>query len=252
MGDGVTVAKTSRLGEGDEDVIIEHFVCMLGHHELTGGLEFTIFLDDVVHTVVTSLSTISRTQRRAAFGSIFLINNIAHLRTHLLINPKNDVDNLLSGPTREIINSNFRTAKAGYFDSNFSPLVQALAEDKDKGKSATKEKFTRFFDLLDEIVERHSFAKVLPEEEDLRETIADEVNKLVVPVFQRFTQRNTGKDFSKSKPHDELFDPCCIIANIMAAPPRSTEMSVPHVDRLIKYVLMGLLPCRYQDVRARA
>jgi len=180
MGDGVTVSRTSRLGEGDEDVIIEHFVY------------------DVVSTTVTSLSTLSRTQRRPAFGSIFLINNMSHLRTHLLTTPKKDVDNLLSGPTREVINSNFRTAKAGYFDSNFSPLMQAIAEDKDKGKSATKEKFTRFFDILDEIVERHSFAKVLPEEEDIRETIADEVNKLVVPVFQRFTQRNTGKDFSKN------------------------------------------------------
>jgi exocyst complex protein 7 len=121
------------------------------------------------------------------------------LRTHLLTNPTNDINGLLSGPTREIINSNFRTAKAAYFDSNLSPLMQVLSEDKDKSKSATKEKFTRFFDLLDEIAERHSFAKVLPEEDDVRETIAEEVIKLVVPVFQRFTQRNTGKDFSKSE-----------------------------------------------------
>jgi exocyst complex protein 7 len=154
--------------------------------------------DDVVNTVVTSLLTLSRTQRRPAFGSIFLINNISYLRTHLLTNPKNNVESLLSTPTREIINSNFRTAKAGYFDSNLSPLMQALAEDKDKGKAATKEKFTRFFDLLDEVAERHTFARVLPDDNEVRDTIAEEVVKLVVPVFQRFTQRSTGKDFSKS------------------------------------------------------
>lgn len=180
MGDGVSVNKGSRLGDGDENVIVEHFIY------------------DVVNTVVKSLVALTRAQRRPALGSIFLINNISYLRTHLLINPKNDVDSLLSGPTRDIVNSNFRTAKAAYFDSNLSPLMQVLAEDKDKGKSATKEKFTRFFDLLDEIAEVHTVAKVLPEEEDVRETICEEVVKLVTPVFQRFSQRNTAKDFSKN------------------------------------------------------
>lgn len=160
---------------------------------------FTSGLDDVVNTVVTSCLTLSRTQRRPAFGGVFLINNISYLRTNLLTNPQTDISSLLSSPTREVINSNFRTAKAGYFDSNLSPLMQALAEDKDKGKAATKEKFTRFFDLLDEIAERHRFAKVLAEDEEVRDTVTEEVVKLVVPVFQRFTQRNTGKDFSKSE-----------------------------------------------------
>jgi exocyst complex protein 7 len=196
MGEGVSVTKSSRLGEGDEDIIIEHFICKF---ILPRSLyHLTSLSDDVVNTVVTSLSTLSRTQRRPAFGSIFLINNISYLRTHLLVNAKVEVSTLLSGPTREIISSNFRTGKAGYLDSNLTPLMQTISEDKDKGKSATKEKFTRFFDLLDEIIERHSFAKVLPDEKDTRDTLMEEVVKLVVPAFQRFTQRNTGKDFSKS------------------------------------------------------
>lgn len=27
MGEGITVPKTARLGEGDEDLILEHFLC---------------------------------------------------------------------------------------------------------------------------------------------------------------------------------------------------------------------------------
>ena len=104
-----------------------------------------------------------------------------------------------------MINSNFRTAKAGYFDSNFSPLVQALADEKDKSgsgaKAAAKEKFTRFFDLLEETKERHQLARVLDDDEEQRRSLEDEVVKLVVPSLQRFTQKMREKEFSKSKCH---------------------------------------------------
>ncbi|KAG5221478.1 exocyst complex component exo [Salix suchowensis] len=111
------------------------------------------------------------------------------------------LSDLLSKPTLEAINSNFRTAKAAYFDSNFSPLMQALTDDpKEKGgKAVTKEKFTRFFDLLEEVVERHKLGKALEDDEEGRETLADEVVKLVVPSLQRFTSKHREKEFSKSK-----------------------------------------------------
>ncbi|KAJ2991883.1 hypothetical protein NUW54_g8074 [Trametes sanguinea] len=82
--------------------------------------------------------------------------------------------------------------------SNFSPLLQTLIDEKDKGKSAVKEKFTRFFDLLDEVTERHSIARVLQDDPEGRATVADEAVKLVVPSLQRFIQRNLGKEFSKN------------------------------------------------------
>ena len=78
------------------------------------------------------------------------------------------------------------------------PLVQE-DKDKSKSKSATKEKFTHFFDLLEEVAERHRMAHVLQDDKDGRETVSEEVVKLVVPSLQRFTQRNTGKEFSKSE-----------------------------------------------------
>ncbi|EIN08701.1 hypothetical protein PUNSTDRAFT_120310 [Punctularia strigosozonata HHB-11173 SS5] len=183
MGEGVQVGKNA-TGPGDVDqrTIIEHYIY------------------DVVNTTITSLTTISRSQRRPAFGTMFLLNNVTYLRTRLLDNPRTDISSLLSKPARDALNSAARTAKAAYFDSNFSPLMQALADDpKDKGRSAAKEKATRFFDLLEEVSERHRVAKVLDgdDQADERETLAEEVAKLVVPSLNRFTQKNRDT-FSKN------------------------------------------------------
>ncbi|KAF9490346.1 exocyst complex component, exo70 subunit [Pleurotus eryngii] len=185
MGEGVlpTAAKASKLGEGDESLFLEHFVY------------------DVIITTVNSLTTLSRAQRRPSMGSILLLNNISYLRQRIILEPRNEgLSDLLSKPTLEAINSNFRTAKAAYFDSNFSPLMQALTDDpKEKGgKAVTKEKFTRFFDLLEEVVERHKLGKALEDDEEGRETLADEVVKLVVPSLQRFTSKHREKEFSKN------------------------------------------------------
>ena len=153
--------------------------------------------DDVVTTAISTLNTISRA-KRPAFGSIFLLNNISYLRQNLL-DPSNDaVLSLISPTTSDALNSAFRTAKASYFDSNFSPLMQTISDDlKEKSnKSVAKEKFTRFFDMLDEVVERHRLAKVL--EDDPRD-VEDEMIMLVVPSLRMFTQKQMDKEFSKSE-----------------------------------------------------
>lgn len=168
-------------------------------HIPTSNSTLTLNVVDVVNTVIGSLLTLSRTNKRPAFGSIFLLNNVSYLRTKLLTHPRSNIPALLSKPTTDALTSAFRTAKAGYFDSNFSPLMQTLLEDKDKSKSATKEKFTRFFDALEEVAERHRLARVLQDDRESRETIKEEAVKLVVPSLQRFTQRTAGKEFSKSK-----------------------------------------------------
>lgn len=73
--------------------------------------------------------------------------------------------------------------------------MQVLADEtKEKStllkSSATKEKLTRFFDLLEEVMERHKFAKVMEDDEDGRELIGEEVVKLVIPSLQRFSQKH--------------------------------------------------------------
>jgi exocyst complex protein 7 len=158
----------------------------------------------VVKTVITSLATLSKSQKRPAFGSIFLLNNASYLRMRILLEPRNpNLPKILSRQTQDILNSNFRTAKADYFNANFMPLLQTLADDPSAkssgGKAATKEKFTKFFDLLDEVAERHRMARVLEEDEEGRDTVVEEVVKLVVPSLQRFTQKNREKEFSKSE-----------------------------------------------------
>ena len=200
MGEGIQVGKGVKTEEADHSSIIEHFIRESSPFSAS-IIELKRVVDDVVITAINSLVTLSRTSRRPAFGSIFLLNNISYLRLHLLLQPSDDnLPNLIPKSTEEALNSNFRTAKAGYFDSNFSPLMQAISEDpRDKSnRSAAKEKFTRFFDLLDEVIERHKLVTVLEDDAEGRNAMRDEVVMVVVPSFQKFTQKQKDKEFSKS------------------------------------------------------
>ncbi|KAH7889211.1 Cullin repeat-like-containing domain protein [Phlebopus sp. FC_14] len=191
MGEGKQVGKAQKpsAGEVSEVILIQHYVF------------------DVVNTVVSSLTTLSRTQRRVPFGSVFLLNNVSFFYTRIVLKPTHPgLAELVPKPTADALASAFRTAKAGYFDANFSPLMHALSEDREKEKvgssawrAATKEKFTRFYDLLDEVGERHRLGKVLEEDGEGRKAVADEVVKLVVPSLQQFTQKQKEKEFSKSE-----------------------------------------------------
>ena len=109
----------------------------------------------MVSALLATLTTLSKAQKRPAVGSVFLLNNIVTLRNQLLLGPTTSIDDLLAQRTQDAMNSSFRTAKAGYFDANFSPLVTALAEDpRDRSgisKSAAKDKWTRFFEVMDEL-----------------------------------------------------------------------------------------------------
>ena len=76
-------------------------------------------------------------QRRPAFGSVFLLRNTPFLCANLLKH-RTPVLEIISRLTQDLLNSNFLTAKAGYFDSIFSPLVKVLAEEKEKSGGAGK------------------------------------------------------------------------------------------------------------------
>lgn len=202
MGEGVQVSKGPKLGEGDESVIIEHYFCKSFKH--TSNSSDKRGSDDIIMTTLSTLTTLSRSARRPAYGAIFLLNNVSYFLSALLFSPSDSavpVEALLAPPARNALQSGFRTAKAGYFDANFSPLLQALGDGPGagggSGKAGVKEKFTRFFELFDDIVERHRIVRVLPDDGQNRESLAEEAVKLVIPSLQRFIQKN--KDFSKSK-----------------------------------------------------
>lgn len=137
-------------------------------------------------------------------SSIFFINNVSYLRLRLLFSPETPVDDLLSAKSQSLINATFRSAKATYVESNYASLISCLSEDKAQSglgnsKQSTKEKALRFFDCLDELVERHRFAKVVEEDIDAREKLADDFVQLVVPVLTSFINKHREKEFSKSE-----------------------------------------------------
>ena len=74
--------------------------------------------NDVVNTLIT------RTQRRPAFGFVTLLNNIAYLFTNLF-KPCEPLHEILSRATEDTINSNFCTAKVGYFQPNLAASAGA-------------------------------------------------------------------------------------------------------------------------------
>ncbi|KAG8830294.1 hypothetical protein FRC17_005092 [Serendipita sp. 399] len=185
LGDGMW-----KMGEGagkvfdksdqdDERLIIEHFVY------------------DVVTTLLNSLNSLATASKKPAQGSIFHFNNVAFLRTKLLLDPETPIDDLLGKPTQDSLNSNYRTAKATYFDVNFSPLVQALGDGG--GRRDVKEKLTRFFDALDEASDRHRVSKVLMDDEEGKEMLQEEVVRLVVPALKRFCDKNVQGSKDRTK-----------------------------------------------------
>jgi len=217
MGEGVQVGR----GGTDNGSLIEHFLRLcFSHSAYMTPIETTILTDDIVTTTIASLNAISRS-KRSPFRPVFLLNNISYLRQNLLLEPSNDaIPSLISPATTEALKSAFRTAKAAYFDSNLSPLMQVLTEHpKDEmNKAVVKDKFTKFFTLLDEVVERHRFAKVLEDDPKARKEIEDETVMLVVPLFRLFMQKH--KEFSRS----ELFFYFLKLLKLAYYSDRSTEM----------------------------
>lgn len=117
---------------------------------------------------------------------------------------------MLSAKSQSLLNATFRSAKATYLESNFTALVSCLSEDKAQSglgssRQGTKEKALRFFDCLEELVERHRFAKVLEEDADSRAKLADDVAQLVIPVLSSFLAKHREKEFSRSEP---VFSSC--------------------------------------------
>ncbi|KAG8682327.1 hypothetical protein FRC08_015019, partial [Ceratobasidium sp. 394] len=101
-------------------------------------------------------------------------------------------------PTQEALNSSFRSSKAAYFDTNFTALLGCLTDDAKDKKAGIKDKFGRFFEALEEVAERHRYARVLAEDLEGKEKLQEEVVRLVIPALQRFTQKHRDKEFSKN------------------------------------------------------
>ncbi|KAJ7021374.1 hypothetical protein C8F04DRAFT_1403007 [Mycena alexandri] len=63
------------------------------------------------------------------------IQVMSYLRHHKVFSSTHDaLLDLLSRPAQDAVNGNFCTAKAGYFDVNFSPLLQMLTDEPSNAK----------------------------------------------------------------------------------------------------------------------
>ncbi|KAG9075159.1 hypothetical protein FS749_013195, partial [Ceratobasidium sp. UAMH 11750] len=93
---------------------------------------------------------------------------------------------------------------AAYFDTNFTALLGCLTDDAKDKKAGIKDKFGRFFEALEEVAERHRYARVLAEDLEGKEKLQEEVVRLVIPALQRFTQKHRDKEFSKSESYRVL------------------------------------------------
>jgi len=156
------------------------------------------FAHDVVVALTNSLGAMAKAQKRLSLSSIFFLNNISYIRSQLAIQPPPTVD-FISTTTLNHLSAVARTAKAQYFEGNFTGLLAALTDDKNKAsKSGTKEKFATFFDSLEEVSERHRFARVLGDDPAARDQLAQDVVNMVCPALQRFMQKHKDKEFSKN------------------------------------------------------
>ncbi|KAG8690052.1 hypothetical protein FRC09_012160 [Ceratobasidium sp. 395] len=174
MGEGTIPGSKARIEESDEP---EH---------------------DIISSLVSTLTTISRFLKRPALTAIFMLNNVSYIRDRVMVAPRSNIDDLLSGPTQEALNSSFRSSKAAYFDTNFTALLGCLTDDAKDKKAGIKDKFGRFYEALEEIAERHRYARVLADDVEGREKVQEEVVRLVIPALQRFTQKHRDKEFSKN------------------------------------------------------
>ncbi|KAF8168886.1 exocyst complex component, exo70 subunit [Pholiota molesta] len=121
------------------------------------------FIHDIVTTAINSLTTLSRTQRRPP-------------STRPKATPS-------SPPVPQ-----HPSAELGV------PHGQAGQGEQGRGEGEVHQVLR----TLDEVVERHRFAQVLDEDPKGRAEIGEEIVMLVIPSFQRFTQKQKDKEFSKN------------------------------------------------------
>ncbi|KZO98107.1 exocyst complex component exo70 subunit [Calocera viscosa TUFC12733] len=163
----------------DEDAILEHY------------------LHDVMTILIKALEGRARALKRAQTGSIFMLNNLSYIRSNILLNPRSAIDDLLPAQSQDSLNTAFRQAKNSYFEANWSPLLSNLGEGKG-GRQVVKDQWTGFFDGLAEVATTHQAFPLNKQDAELREKLAEEVNNLVMPAFQRFSARHQAADFTKN------------------------------------------------------
>ncbi|SCV69733.1 BQ2448_1127 [Microbotryum intermedium] len=212
----------------DNQTVVEGFLNVLGPGNWGGpkvpvstrdGDEeqslLTRYLNDVLQTLLAALEQRAKGLRaRSGISAIFLLNNVSFIRREVLSSQVGDV---LGEACEDALNKLMRTTKASYLEI-WSPLVSALldagleqsgaagaikAAVKGGGgggneRAQTKDRFLRFGDGLQEVENLHAVAKLDEGEQELKERLKGEVERMIVPTYTKFLAKHRNGDFSKN------------------------------------------------------
>ncbi|SCZ89422.1 BZ3500_MvSof-1268-A1-R1_Chr9g10405 [Microbotryum saponariae] len=212
----------------DNQTVVEGFLNVLGPGNWGGpkipvstrdGDEeqslLTRYLNDVLQTLLAALDQRAKGLRaRSGISAIFLLNNVSFIRREVLSSQVGDV---LGEACEDALNKLMRTTKASYLEI-WSPLVSALldagleqsgaagaikAAVKGGGgggneRAQTKDRFLRFGDGLQEVENLHAVAKLDEGEQELKERLKGEVERMIVPTYTKFLAKHRNGDFSKN------------------------------------------------------
>lgn len=188
------------------------------------------YLNDVVAVILTSLEARSRAIRQPSTASVFLLNNIGHLRRSLSAPLPSYLGATEDGGSVTIVSLHLgemgddllatamRQANTAYLDA-WSPVVAPLMEDQPLNanahyhrhatskligvgsgseKNQVKDRFARFYEALDDLERLHRAYPVSKEDHELKDRLRKDVTRLVCPMYARFLGKHKAGDFTKN------------------------------------------------------
>lgn len=206
-------AGRSNVGEGadGQELLMKYL-----HDALTTLLTAVDSRSKNMRLPASAQTTITSTTAKNGLGAVFMFNNLNYIRREVL---ESGISDILGKPIEDELNKRVRACKVRYMEV-WSPLISALmdagGEDSKGGfglgavKSAlpgqqagaerreVKDRFGRFNDAFEEVVNLHKVAQFDKSDGEVRERLRDEIERMIVPTYAKFTQRHEGGQFSKN------------------------------------------------------
>ncbi|KAA1066047.1 hypothetical protein PGT21_019274 [Puccinia graminis f. sp. tritici] len=186
------------------------------------------YLDDALSTLYAAIearsknlklrstvaSAITSVTARNGVGAIYMLNNFTYIRRELL---ESAVLDIYGDPLADQLNKRVRTCKVRYLEI-WSPLISALMDaGGEEGKFGlgavksalpgqhagaerrdVKDRFGRFNEAFEEVIQLHQAANLANNDPDLKDQLRDEIERMIMPTYAKFTQRHEGGQFSKN------------------------------------------------------
>ncbi|KAN0066570.1 exocyst complex component exo70 [Thecaphora frezii] len=191
------------------------------------------YLNDVLTVVLGALEQRSKAIRQPSTASIFLLNNIGHLKRFLKAPlpayfgedegegaPPASILSLHLGQVGEdLLTSATRQANTAYLDA-WGPVVATLMEDQPitgpnsqyhrhattklmgvgggSEKNQVKDRFAKFYEGLDDLERLHRAYPFSREDGELKERLKRDVERMVCPLYGKFMAKHRASDFTKN------------------------------------------------------